>query len=77
MQYKWKTHKRDWIEYATERKTRPGLVKTTKTPQGYIWSCGKVYGYETTLDAAKQWAETIAEQYTVSANMRSITGLGR
>jgi hypothetical protein len=58
MTHDWQPYKRDWIHV-------PGkplcIVKTTATPQGFIWQHGKQYGFADTLEKAKDWAETARE----------------
>jgi len=39
------------------------MVRTKPLAKGYLWQCGKQYGVEETLAAAKDWAETAREIY--------------
>ena len=37
------------------------LVRTKPLSKGYLWQCGKQYGFSKTLAEAKDWAETARE----------------
>ena len=58
--HKWAHHKQDWVQLEGKPVC---VVKTTRTPQGFVWQHGKQYGIEVTLDRALQWAEAAREHY--------------
>jgi len=54
----WQLYRRGWLRVPGTPET---LVRVEATPQGFLWQCGKKYGFEDTLVAAKRIAEKSRE----------------
>lgn len=65
--FDWQPAAKNYIRLNGEK---DAIVRTEPLKQGYLWQYRKKYGFATTLEAAKEWVETLAEFYDIPAQQR-------
>ena len=70
--YQWEPHRS--APYLVLVGHADAVVRTAKSPNGkHLWQYAKRYGYEATIDDAKDMVESLADHFTLRPDQRWMT----